>query len=595
MKVETRKKIISFTGYSGSGKTTFIVKLIAELKSRGLDIAVIKHDAHEFQIDTAGKDTALYSEAGADVVGIFSKTRAAVYGSGGFMLPYTFEELPDRTYNVLNEFIDRMPQNVDVYIVEGCRDSSVPKIGFSRKATGKGMSLPADQLIAVITDEDIEHDVKFGIEDIKGVADFIISYEEHPEYCPRKDQDFERAVTVNEGLKILDSVKVEPQTEFISAYDACGRILAQDCAAENDFPPFRRSPLDGYAFKASDTSGADREHPVTLKITEEIPAGSYPTKVIESGYAAKILTGAPIPDGADAVEKYEVCEFTDETVKIFSELKHNDNIVPQGEDYKKGDILVRKGEKIDPFNLGVLSMLGMSRVPVYRKPKVTIISSGSELVDVDESVLLPGKIRNSSMFTIASIAEAEGADVVYGGIVKDEIKVISDAMARAAEGSDIVITTGGVSAGDYDLIVDAMKNIGARILFWKAKMKPGMAVACAASGGTIFLGLSGNPSAAAVSMDVFGRMLIRKLSGLKNYMPQTMTLRLKGSMNKKSPRGRYIRGNLAIENGEAWFVPSKVTGNGTTSANQGTDLLGIVPPGTESMNTGDLIESYYVG
>ena len=590
MKKGIKAKVISFTGYSGSGKTTFILKLIRELKSRGLKLAVIKHDAHEFDIDKEGKDSWEYFANGADVVSVFSKTKAALYGLDSAMFPEHYRELPD-TENVTDDLLDFLPEGLDLGIIEGCRESRIPKIGFSRKATGKGMSLPADQLVAVITDEDIDHKYRFGIEDVKGVADFIEAF-------PQSAGDaascgsYPKRVSVAEGFDILDSIDVPFVFEDVSLYKALGRVAAEEHLAGADFPPFRRAPLDGYAFIASDTEGCDAEHPVTLKITEEIAAGSAPSIPVTSGYAAKILTGAPVPEGADAIEKYESCEFTDEYVKIFSEFRHNDNIVPQGEDYHKGDVLVPSGIKLGAFDLSVLAMLGKSTVKVFKKPVVTFISTGSELVDAEDEMTGPAQIRNSSVFTLASMAEEAGAQCFYGGIVKDELEAIADALLRASKTSDMIVTTGGASAGDYDLVIDALGKIGAKILFWKARMKPGMACMAAVYEHTVILGLSGNPSSSAVTMELFGKMLVRKLSGLKDHMPVKIRAFLKTDIRKKSPMGRYVRGNLVTEDGKTWFVCRDVKGNGTTSQNCQTSCMAFLPPGTEGTPAGTLVEVY---
>lgn len=594
--------LISFTGYSGSGKTTFIVKLIRELKARGLRFAVIKHDAHEFDIDKKGKDTSDYFEAGADAVGIFSRTKAAVYGNTQTMLPASFEGLAasggkyDKTGPALLELIRvYFPGNLDLIIIEGCRDSTVPKIGFSRKATGKGLSLDPAGLSAVITDEEnIEHKYIFGIEDVRGVADFILSkkFQDREEDMKKANEDFPIRISAAEAQDILAAVPLELRTEYIPVYETQGRVSSEEHLAAEDFPPFRRSPLDGYAFIAADTAGADEKHPVTLKITEEIPAGFSPEIKITSGYAAKVLTGAPVPDGADAVEKYESTEFTADTVKIFREFKPDTNIVPRGEDYLAGTTLVKKGIRLGAFDVSVLAMLGEAKVAVYRKPVITFISTGTELVDVETKELPPGHIRNSSVFTLAGIAEQEGAEAIYGGIVKDETEQIAQAVKKFSEGSDIIITTGGVSAGDYDLVVDALEKIGAKVLFWKVRMKPGMACAAAVYNGTVILALSGNPSAAAVAMDVLGRPVIRRACGLSDFKMKPVSLKLAAPMNKKSPMGRYIRGRLIIEDGLALFMPGALKGNGTTTGNQSCNVLAFVPPGTVSMEAGEFIEAY---
>ena len=586
-----KAKVISFTGYSGSGKTTFILKLIKKLKGRGLKLAVIKHDAHEFDIDKEGKDSYEYFENGADIVSVFSKTKCALYGLDSAMLPEHYKELPV-TENVTEELLAMLPEGIDIIIIEGCRESGIPKIGFSRKDTGKGMSLPADMLVAIITDEEIEHEFKFGIEDVTGVADFIEGFPSNKNTDLHDNSSYPRAVSLQEGFDILDSFDPEIKTEKISIYKAFGRVNAEDTLAEADFPPFRRSPLDGYAFKASDTLGASKENPVTFKITEEIAAGQAPTMAITSGYAAKILTGAPIPEGADAVEKYEATEFTDTEVKIFSEFKENDNIVPQGEDYHKGDVLVPAGIKIGSFGLSLMAMQGISEAKVYKKPVVTFISTGSELVGVEAKELAPAQIRNSSVFTLASMAEEEGAESHYGGIVIDDAGKIAERLIEASRVSDMIVTTGGASVGDYDLVIKALEIIGAKILFWKAKMKPGMACMAAVYNDTLILGLSGNPSASAVTMELFGKMMIRKLSGFKDYMPHPVKAALKGEIKKKSPMGRFVRGNIEIEDGKAWFVTGDVKGNGTTRQNCQTKHLGFIPPNKTGTPEGTMIEVY---
>jgi len=610
MKPVNITKIISFTGYSGSGKTTFIEKLIPVLKKRGLHTGLIKHDAHEFDIDKPGKDSFRYRAAGADVVGIFSKSKAAVYGSNELMLPSGAADLKNadtdrihdsdgsdyiqKTGTAVSEMLDLMPSDLDIIIIEGSRDSCIPKIGISRKETGKGLSVDPEQLAAVITDDpDICHRFIFGLEDVEAVADFITSdkpYISDTVNSTADSDDYPRGISAQRGLEILNSVPVERKTENCCIYSALGRVICNDIKARQDFPPFRRSPLDGYAFHASDTVGAGTDSPVTLKVIAEVPAGSSFEGELPEGCAVRLMTGAPVPDGADAVEKYESTEFTSDEVKIFSEFRPDTNVVPKGEDYHEGDVLIPEGTKLDPFCVSVLAMLGITEAEVYRKPTVALISTGTELVPPSTEVLEPGKIRSSSIYTIGGIAESEGADAVDMGIVADETETIALAVKKAASFADIIVTTGGVSAGDYDLVVAALQSIGAKILFHKVKMKPGMAFAAATFEGKFILALSGNPSAAAVTMDVFGRSLIRKFQGAEDLFMDTVKLKMKKPFAKKSPMGRYVRGRLIIDKGEAFFDPSPVSANGITSANCGMDLLGVIP--SEGIAEGDTIECY---
>lgn len=600
MKKFNKTRVISFTGYSGSGKTTFIEKLIPELKGRGLNLGLIKHDAHEFDIDKEGKDSFRYKKAGADAVGIFSKTKAAVYGDNAVMLPKGAETLASsadddiqKTGTAAWEMVSMMPEDLDLIILEGCRDSFVAKIGVSRVETGKGMSVEPEKLAAVITDDPaIKHEYRFGLDDIKKVADFIMQ-DDIPYTADHSDEseDYPKGISAQQGLEILDKIPLNRQTESIDIYDSFGRVICEDIKALQDFPPFRRSPLDGYAFHSEDTKGAGPDSPVILKVIAEIPAGSNFEGELPKGCAVRLMTGAPVPDGADAVEKYESTEFTDTEVKIFSEFRSDTNVVPKGEDYKAGDVLIAEGTKLDPFCVSVLAMLGKTKVNVYSRPVVTLISTGTELVSAETKELGPGQIRSSSVYTIGGIAQAEGASVTDMGIVKDEASAIAGAIDTASFFSDIIITTGGVSAGDFDLVPAALESIGATILFHKVKMKPGMAFAAATYNGRFILAFSGNPSAAAVTMDVFGRALIRKFQGAKDMFIETVSVKLRKAVNKKSPMGRYVRGTLSIENGLAWFDPSPVSANGITSANCGMDLLGIIPPGG-GIAEGETIEAY---
>ena len=576
MRKYRNQKIISFVGYSGSGKTTFIEKMIRELISRGLSVAVIKHDGHEFDIDKEGKDTFRYRQAGAGFVSIFSKENYAVVSS------YNGEK---SSLDKLDELIGQT-EGSDVVIVEGCRDSSIPKIGVSRLATGKGLSVDINELAALITDDhNLIHPVRFGFDDVKEVAEWLL--DENFAECAA-DGEFPKGVSVEEALEIIRSIPLNPDTEYVDINEAFGRVPAEDCTSEVDFPPFRRSPLDGYAFNHSDTKGA----PVTLKIVEEIPAGKSPEHALGNGEAAKILTGAPVPDHADVVEKFEVCTVNGDMLTITREYEADTNVVPIGEDYQKGELLIEKGTRIGPFEAGLLAMLGHSRVKVYKKPVAAVLSTGSELVDAGEAELPKGKIRNSSIYTIGAMAEEAGAIAANYGIVADDEREIAKAIVRACVSSDIIFTTGGVSVGDYDLVISALKLIGAKILFWKVSMKPGMAFVAAVYNGRPVIGLSGNPSAASMSMTMFGKTLIRRLEGVRDPEPVITKMKLGEDIKKKSPGGRFIRGRVIIENGEAFFMPNKIAGNGTTKANANSDSVGIIKPG-QHLAAGELIEVIY--
>ena len=601
MKRLSNTRVISFVGYSGSGKTTFIEKLIVELKNRNLKLAVIKHDAHNFEYDREGKDTYRFYQAGADVVNIFSAEKCGMTAKRDVFLGDVSEDDAKSVDKIIND----LPDGLDIIILEGCRAGNVHKIGVSRKAAGKGLSVEPERLSAVISDEEPETFLEknpelwvFGLDDIVDVAEFIIKGEyilaniDTRDHDGEAEQDFIKGASVEEALDIVKGLDISTGTELVRLSDANGRIIARDYKAMENFPPFRRSPLDGYAFKASDTSGCSRENPVTLKITEEIPAGKTPEFAIESGYAAKILTGAPVPEGADVVERYETTEFTDETVTLFNEYKTNQNIVPVGEDFKKDTTVITKGTKIDCFNMGVLGIIGISEVEVYKKPKVAFISTGSELVDV-ECRTPESKIRNSSVYVLGGLAENAGAESIYCGIVEDDAYKIADQIRRASTFADMICTTGGASVGDYDLTIKALEIIGAKILLWKVKMKPGMAFILAEYRNSVFVGFSGNPGSAAMTMTLIGQYIIRRMSGIQDPSVKMIELRLAHDYTKKSGGYRYVIGVMDVEeDGMAYFVSNEVKGNGVLSSLQGGQVVGIIPPCKDVHKRGTKIKAY---
>ena len=281
-------------------------------------------------------------------------------------------------------------------------------------------------------------------------------------------------------------------TEQVSLSSAQGRILAADVIAAESVPPFDRSPYDGYACRAADTEAASETHPVTLRILEEVPAGAVPSIPVTAHTAVKILTGAPLPEGADAIVKYELTEFTKETVTLFSPLHSGENIVRAGEDVRRRDVLARRGTRLDPGLSGLLASQGITEPLVYRTPKVGILSIGNEVVDA-EHVPAAGTIRDSNRYTLENAIRSLGCETVYLGIVKDSAEDLRDRILSELSCCDAIVSTGGVSVGDYDRMPEAMELAGTNLLFRGTAMKPGMACAYGICQGKPICALSGNP------------------------------------------------------------------------------------------------------
>lgn len=398
-------------------------------------------------------------------------------------------------------------------------------------------------------------------------------------------------VSVEEGLwMILDRLGCVSK-ETIPAQEACGRILSENLISPENIPPFRRSPLDGYAFRADDTQGASEENPVALQIIEEIPAGKAPEHSLGSMQAVKILTGAPLPEGADAIEKYEVVEADEKTLRLFHPYKNGCNVVPIGEDIKEGDQVLSDGTMISPAYLGILAGLGFAQIPVYRQPLVYLISTGSELVSIDQPIPM-GKIRNSSIYTLKAFLEANGARVKMMPIVNDNMELIAEAIDDALEEADMVFTTGGVSVGDYDMLPKSMEHLGADILFWRMQMKPGGAFMASYHKGKPVISLSGNPSAAAMALFMIGIPALRKLAGRKDFMLETCQVKLLEKFDKKCKVRRFIPGKLAVRQGEAYITVTPSQGNGILHPLHGCNVVADLPKGSPVMEAGTLVKAY---
>ena len=403
----------------------------------------------------------------------------------------------------------------------------------------------------------------------------------------------EKGVKVSEAIDVLLSLPVKLNAEQVPIGDAFCRVLAEDVSAAISYPPFDRSPFDGYAFRAADVSGASNENPVTLSINQEIPAGHTSVCDIPAGYAAKILTGAPIPAGADTVVKFEDTEFTEKTVTIFGPATSGKNIVLAGEDIIAGTILARKGEVISQALMGLLASQGMKTVPVSKKPKISILNTGTELAELG-APLKPGMIYNSSTYTLRGFLFAMGADFIDAGVVTDDEEQIAARVKAELKTADMVITTGGASVGDYDCAVRAAEFAGAEILFWKIKMRPGGSLLAYVLDGKLVLSLSGNPGAAILGLLRLGLPYIRKLCGRADVMPESCRVRLAEEMTKKSAVPRVVRGYLDIRDGEAWFVENDGQGGGDISSFIRCDLLAEIPEDSALLPKGSLITAYRI-
>ncbi len=395
-----------------------------------------------------------------------------------------------------------------------------------------------------------------------------------------------------EAARALLLERTEPVGTETLPLEACGgRVLGKRVTAPRDVPPFARSPYDGYAFRAADSVTASREKPVTLRVLEEVAAGSLPRYPVPVGTAVRIMTGAPIPPGADAVVMFEKTAFTPETVTLYAPAKPGENVVPAGEDVRAGDTLGEAGTVIDAGLLGSLASQGFASLEVYRRPRAGLISTGSELMELGQPPE-PGKIYNSNRYTFTALLAEAGLEPVWLGTAGDRVEDIAALIREGLTDCDGVILTGGVSVGDFDLTPAAMEACGAEILILRVDMKPGMACCFGKAGDTLLCGLSGNPASAMTGFYAVALPALKRLSGLRRCLPRELTVTLKTPYPKKSPVTRLLRGTLDLAGGEAGMTLSREQGNAVLSSAVGCDVMAVVPGGSGPLEAGTKLKGF---
>jgi molybdopterin molybdotransferase len=398
-----------------------------------------------------------------------------------------------------------------------------------------------------------------------------------------------KPIVVGEAVQRVMELAVQEKIEYVSLLHAHGRFLAEDVAADEDVPAFNRSPYDGYAIRSVDSREASSDNPVTFKVVGEIGAGFLFEEEVGFQEAVRIMTGAPIPKGSDAVVMLELTQtFEKNNQKLMSikrSFESGTNISKRGEDVQKGEILLEKGQYINPGVVALLATFGYDQVPVFRKTIVGVIATGSELLEPSES-LQPGKIRNSNAYMIMAQIERTGATVKYFGKLSDDLNLCIDVVKNTLQEVDILITTGGVSVGDYDYLPAIYEAIDANVLFNKVAMRPGSVTTVAARGNQLLFGLSGNPSACYVGFELFVRPIIRTAYGNKQPHLRRELAVLGADFTKANPFTRFVRANLSYENGQLVAVPSGFDKSSAVSSLADANALIVLPGGSRGYEKG---------
>ena len=382
-------------------------------------------------------------------------------------------------------------------------------------------------------------------------------------------------------------------TESVPLIACANRVLAVDIAAAHEIPPFDNSSMDGFALRAEDTSASH----VTLKVVADIPAGSTPKVTLKQGEAARIMTGAQLPEGANAVIPVEDTNFHNHeagtsapaTVSFEKKVKVGENVRLHGTDIHANEIVIQKGHTLKPQDLGLLAMLGVSMVEVYKKPRVALLSSGDELLAVD-APLESGKIRDSNSYTLAASIESAGGEVVKLGVAKDTRASVEALFQKALnENVDFILSSAGVSVGAFDYVKEVIEANGA-LNFWRVNMRPGKPLAFGKYFEKQFIGLPGNPVSAFVGFEVFVRPVLEQLSGKLDRNRRKIKVRCQEEIESDG-RESYLRAHLREENGEQIARLTGHQGSGNLLSLVQADALLIIPAGVKCVPAGQELEA----
>ena len=393
---------------------------------------------------------------------------------------------------------------------------------------------------------------------------------------------------LHEAQRIVLDATAVLGLEKISLLDALGRTIGEDIVAERDNPPWDNSAMDGFAVRWEDIK---QEHaiqkPVTLDVIEDVPAGRMPSKTVGQGQAIRIMTGAPIPQGADTVLKVEDTEQTPNTVRVFKPERRGSNIRPRGEDVRKGECIIAKGTPIRPGEAGMLAVLAKSFLFAYQRPRVAILSTGDELADLDER-FSDEKIINSNSYGIAAAVQEAGGIPLLLGIARDTQAALKEKISQGLN-ADILVLSGGVSMGDYDFTKAVFREIGAEMNFWKLAIRPGQPLAFGKIQGKLAFGLPGNPVSSMVTFEQLVRPALLKMGGRSSYGRPVVDAVFQETFSKRPDRRHFLRGILIREEGVFKVRTTGGQGSGILTSMVKANCLIDVPVEVERLVPGDVV------
>ncbi|NOU93889.1 molybdopterin molybdenumtransferase MoeA [Paenibacillus sp. LMG 31456] len=386
---------------------------------------------------------------------------------------------------------------------------------------------------------------------------------------------------------VLHHVRLQ-EPEEVPLEESFGRRLAEPVCSSHPVPHFRRSGVDGYAIHAEDSHLASPDHAVTLEVTETIPCGVIPAMQVERGQAARIMTGAVVPAAANAVIMLEMTEASAREVCIRKRMDKGENITPIGHEMQENELLLQSGRLIGPGEAALLATFGYERVRVFRKPRVAIFSTGSELLEVGRP-LENGKIRNSNSYMLACQVQEAGGIPLIMPVLPDEPEYVEAALLNIMEQVDFIITTGGVSVGDKDVLVDLFERWDGRLLFNKVAMRPGSPTSVGIWRNKLLFALSGNPGASYVGFELFVRPYMRALLGYSAMIHKEISGCLQTDYSKGSAYPRYVRGKVSINDGKVFVKPAGKDKSSVMVSIKDADCLICIPAGGRGAAEGESV------
>ncbi len=375
------------------------------------------------------------------------------------------------------------------------------------------------------------------------------------------------------------------ESERIPILDALNRVLAEDVVAAYDIPPHANSAMDGYAVRVDDTAGARDNAPRRLRIAGELAAGYTRDAPIAPETAIRIMTGAPIPPGANAVIPFEETTRDGDAILVTRRYPHHANIRAAGEDVRAGETVLAKGAVLRPQEIGMLAAMGQTEVAVIRRPRVAILSTGDEVVDASEP-LAPGKIRDANGYSVAAAVLKYGGVPIRLGIARDTVEELTAKIREGlAQHADLFVTSGGVSVGDFDVVKQVLATEG-EIAFWRVRMKPGKPLAFGTIQGVPLLGLPGNPVSALMSFELFGRPALLKMQGKTRLAKPTIEATLVDEIKRKDNRRHFVRVRLETRGGETFAHLTGDQGSGILLSMVRADGIAIIPEDARHIEAG---------